>query len=115
MSTSLTTAVGPGEPWYDTGPVNVGTLHAAVASTIVWTTAKLSAGVSSSSFDVTPAAFVINPATGAVADNVIVAACPGVRLPTTQTTCPAAIEHVPCDETTLETLRPAGTGSTTIT
>src|SRR4051812_33802641 len=115
MSTSRTTAVGPGDPWYDTGPENVGTLHAAVARIMVCTIATLSAGVSSRPSEVTLATLVTSPAVVAVADNVVVIDWPALNVPTEHMTCPAAIEQLPCDVVACEMFRPAGGGSVIVT
>ena len=115
MSTRRTTAVGPGDPWYETGPVNVTPVHPADSTTIVDCDAELSEGVSSISDDVTLAVLVTSPGVGAVAAIVIVAEVPAARLPKRQTACPARTEHVPCDRSGVANVRPAGTGSTTTT
>src|SRR5512145_2337636 len=115
MSTSWTTAVGPGDPAYEAGPVNVTPLQPSVVTTIVCTTATLLPGVSSIPFELTDAVLVMRPADVAVAVSATDADCPAVNTPSAHITWPAVMEQLPCDGVAAVTVRPAGIGSTTTT
>src|SRR4051812_14829857 len=114
MSARLTTAVGPGDPGYDAGPVNVTPLQLA-NWIVVCSEAELFPGTGSVCVPLTVALFVTVPALSAIALMVTVADALTASEPTAQVTLRLTTVHVPRVDVADETDRPAGSVSVTTT